>query len=217
MTTSLEFIKRNAFRKVLAPAAVTLLYACLAWLLTPEGINKAFSQLLLSAALLGLAAGLIVLLGELRRDTTTHPPTTHRLQTVDFFLPLLPLGPIVQYIILNSDILSGREIVQLVSVFTVATLLLVLVVPHLLSRWAARHLVFAAAIAALFVLFNMAAMARIFNWHLHGEAWIQALVFAVTFLACAGLYQRDKKMLMLLSVGLFATTSLQALFIEQEK
>jgi hypothetical protein len=154
--------------ELLIPLAVLSLYLVAASLLLPAGVNRVFvtrsAQALLPVAGLLWIAFLILAwltLGALPRPR--QPTAGPRLG--DGILVLLPLTPVLQYVLLNAAILFPVDVFLVVGTFALLASLLILGVPFLLRRsGAARSLIYM-GLAFAFSLANMAALSRQFRWH----------------------------------------------------
>jgi len=89
------------------------------------------------------------------------------------FLLLLPLTPVVQYIISNRASLSAVDIAIVVIFFVVLSGLYVLVIPHLLGGIfpACKLMVF--GLALIFTVMNMATLSGTFAWFERGDLRVQ--------------------------------------------
>ena len=83
----------------------------------------------------------------------------------DLILLLLPLAPVMQYIINNDDILSLADSIQVFCVFLLLASLPIIVVPILLRNTGATRPVLFLGIAFTFSITNMASLSKQFAWH----------------------------------------------------
>jgi len=213
--SSTQQIHRHpGFVYVVIPALLALVYTMplAQWLL--PGINKFFAQSLLLFLSVALIAGLlstIILRSVNPAAASRHDPV--RIAGADFALPLIPLGPAAQYMILNASILSWLDYALLGFGFIAGAVILVILVPALASRIGARNLTFASATAVAFAFINMPALARAFSWHEVGEFHIQLLAVLIPFTVVAFLYRKDRSMLTLVCFGVFAASCIQSIVI----
>jgi hypothetical protein len=193
---------------VLAAYCVAFRWLVVAYRPLPAGVNLNFVQNLLPLALLvaALAAALALLF---KQRVALQPPAPGGLQASDALLVLLPLAPIVQYVLNNPGLLSPRQVAILLVIFLVAALIMVLLVPALLSGSADVPLLRAIGMVTAFLLNNMAAMSADFKWFEQGNFAIQ-LGIGVGLVALASLLYRSRQrgLLLVLVVAFFASNTL---------
>ena len=196
-------------RAMVLPGLVLYLYAWVFDELSPPGINGTFVAEIVTRWLgILVAAGLIVVLKTSKYAADAVGPARSK---SDLFLVLLPLAPIVQYTVLNQDILSLSDSLLLVMAFALAIYLLVIEVPCRLRMFLDCRVLRSLTLALLFVTLNMAAFAGVFAWHLRGDGQIQSLLLLAVSGLCVLLYVKERQMLSWLCVCLFVLTSAQAM------
>ena len=134
-----------------------------------------------------------------------------RLRYTDLILLLLPMTPIMQYIILNKEILSLINVISVISFFIFLLIIFVYIVPWLLSIFASRDILMIAALSFFYIMFNMPALSATFNWSHQGSFIIQIAILLLTFLALLLINFMSKKILLSIILVFFiinTTTSI---------
>ena len=123
------------------------------------------------------------------------------------FLLLLPLAPVMQYILSNRQILSLWEAIYIIFVFAVFTAFIVVFIPTLFKRIGSSQILMFLGLAFTFLTINMASLSWQFSWHEMGSLKIQLAVFAaVFFLSWLFFYIKKQKILYTLVVIMFLST-----------
>jgi hypothetical protein len=176
--------------------AMLLLYLLIASHVLPEGINSTFASLLWKFVLISMTVGFYGLFffgTVLKERPSSIRKTIERFQAQDLLLLFLPLTPIVQYLILNQNVLKITDSIIIMIFFTALTFISSLIVPWLLSIAGSRILLISAGLSLTFVLLNMSALAANFHWHLVGNPLIQLGIFIVTAAILFFLYTLNRK------------------------
>ncbi|MGA8849153.1 MAG: hypothetical protein WB564_04920 [Dehalococcoidia bacterium] len=126
-----------------------------------------------------------------------------RVRAIDFILILLPLTPVVQYILNNQDILSPLGSLCILAVFAVFSVLFVIAIPTLLGIvgstktlmrlgivGSTKTLMFL-GVAFTFIITSMAYFSDIYHWLEEGSLVIQLSVFSAIFLVGRILYSNQ--------------------------
>jgi len=106
----------------------------------------------------------------------------------DLILILLPLTPIVQYILNNQDILSLPGSFYIIAIFAAFSVLFIFVIPMLLGIVVSNRTLMLGGLAFTFMITNMASLSDSFHWLETGSLGIQLAIFAGVFIACWILY-----------------------------
>lgn len=96
-------------------------------------------------------------------------------------IALIPLSPVIRYLIANREITPISDIVIVLLTFIGLALALTAVLPYLLSRYASGRLLLSAANAFCFTILNMASISQTFNWLKEGSTIIQFGLFGLAF------------------------------------
>ena len=161
-----------------------------------ESVNHAFSLDLGFISLGVLLASALVYLAVWRgRATVEFTPSSRTLAPSTYFLiSLLPLSPVIRYLIANRDIASVVDTILVLAIFFSLFIVFIVVIPYLLSRYASGRLLLSTANALLFTMLNMASISRLFSWHQQGDIVIQLCLFTVVWICTwflAGLKRND--------------------------
>jgi len=172
----------------------------------PQGINwdfvaRGWKRMLVLMALVFVA---FLLLIYFKKDKTFS--FQKRLESISIdeaLLILFPLTPIVQYIILNKDILSYVDIAIIVLFFVSLIVIFAYMVPWALSIFASRQILTVVALSFLFTIFNMSSIAKTFKWHLAGSLPVQAGILLGTIIILLFLRMAGKKVLYIAVAAFF--------------
>jgi hypothetical protein len=126
-----------------------------------------------------------------------------KVRASDFILVLLPLTPVVRYILDNQDILSPSGSLCVLSVFVAFSVLFVIGIPALLGivgrtkalrrfgiAGSTKTLMFL-GVAFAFMITNMASFSAIYHWFQEGSLVIQLSIFSAICLAGRLLYSKQ--------------------------
>lgn len=193
---------------VLAAYCVVFRWLVVEYRPLPAGVNLNFVQALLPVAL--VAAAVFAALGLLARQPLL--PTASQTvspKLIDWVLLLLPLTPIVQYILKNPDLLTPREIVGLLGVFFAAAVVMVMAVPVWLRPVADVSVLRAIGLTMAFLLNSMASISANFLWFEQGDFAIQLAIGVVLVVLVSLLYRsRHRRLLVLLITVFFVSNTL---------
>ena len=220
---------RTIWIHVLIPLVVlTLYFVSFSWFLswlTPEystSVNAVFVHRAWKFSLL-LAAGLYLIIfiffkikrgGKLTFENNIERlGLRERLNLRDFLLILLPLTPIVQYILNNQDILSPLDSLYVVAVFVIFSVLFIIVTPTLLGTVASTKTLMILGMAFTFTITNMALLSAEFYWFEEGSLKIQVALFSAIFLVSWILYNLIGRKYLYLIVAIFFITNSALQFI----
>jgi len=182
------------------------MYMLVATRFLPQGINwdfvaRGWKRMLVLMALVFVA---FLLLIYFKKDKTFS--FQKRLESISIdeaLLILFPLTPIVQYIILNKDILSSVDIAIIVLFFVSLIVIFAYMVPWALSIFASRQILTVVALSFLFTIFNMSSIAKTFKWHLAGSLPVQAGILLGTIIILLFLRMAGKKVLYIAVAAFF--------------
>lgn len=186
------YILEAKWMHVLIPLVVLTLYfvsfSCfLSWLLPEYGanvnavfVNRAWKFSLLLAAGLYLIFFVLFKIG--KGNKLTFGNSIEKLCVSDFILILLPLTPVVQYILKNQDILSPLGSLYVSAVFVVFSTVFIIVIPTLLGIVGSTKTLMILGLAFTFTITNMASLSAEFSWFERGSLMIQLVLFSAIFL-----------------------------------
>ncbi len=203
------------WKHVLFPLVVLTLYFVsfswfLSWLLPGYSANVnavfvngawKFSLLLLLAA--GSYLAFFVLFNRNNENKLTFKNSIEKLSVSDFFLILLPLTPVVQYILNNQDILSPLGSLYVLAVFMIFSVIFIIVTPTLLGIVGSTKTLMILGLAFTFTITNMALLSAEFHWAKAGSLMIQVALFSATFLISWTLYNLIDRKFLYFAVAIF--------------
>jgi len=167
------------FSHILIPLGVLSFYFESLSFFLPEGVNKAF---VVRSAKWFLPVTIILfityfsIIGLRKMKPQFFSSTGEKFYASDLILPLLPLTPVVQYIINNSDILSWLECIVIFCLFLSLASVLIFVVPLLYKNTDSIRPLMFLGMAFTFLITNMASLSRQFSWYGNGSLKIQLLI-----------------------------------------
>ncbi len=210
---SISTIERKTerfFSHILVPLWVLTLYFLAFSKLLPEGVNNIFATrsgkyTLWLACALGIVFLAIIVF---RKKALSFPLTSEESFSVkNLILLLLPLTPVMQYILNNLEILSFEDIVYILLVFTAFIVFFVLIIPILLRKISSSQILAFLGLAFTFTIINMGALSRQFAWHEVGSLKIQYAIFFGVFLLSSLLFYLNKEKLMYTLIVIFFLSS----------
>jgi len=151
-------------------------------------VNRAWKFALLLAA--GLYLIFFIFFKIQRRNKLTYENSVQKSGVSDLFLILLPLTPVVQYILRNQDILSPLGSLYVLAVFMIFSVLFIIVIPTLLGVVVSAKALTILGLAFTFTITNMASLSAQFHWFEQGSLKIQLLLFSAIFLVSWILYNQ---------------------------
>lgn len=215
------YVRKAKWMRVVIPLVALTLYCVLfslflSWLL-PEyhaNVNAAFVNIAWKYSL--LAAGLYLVFFKLwpiferyvvvQEDKEKKRPSKRKkgkkqafknsIEKFDFILILLPLTPVVQYILSNQDTLSPLGSLYVFAVFAVFSVLLVIAVPALLGIIGSTRTLMILGLAFTSTITNMAALSSALFWHDRGDLAFQLGLLSAVFLVCWIVYNLISRKLM---------------------
>jgi hypothetical protein len=214
------------FSNILIPLIVLIFYfVSIEFLLVPffdiqNGINNVFvrrswrffSLLALGSSLIFFAIIKFKPSGKLK-----FKKSTDKITSGDLILLLLPLTPVVQYVINNQDILSPISLLSALIFFVLFSGIYIFIIPAVLGFIGSTRTLISLGLAFVFTITSMALLSSSFTWHEKGSLKIQLMFFGCTFLVTWLLYRlSDKKVLRVLIVVVFISYSIGQLFARED-
>jgi len=207
------------FSRILVPLGVLSLYCVPLMFLLPEGVNKAFVT---QSARIFLPTTVVLFilyfsyLGLRKTKLQFFTAAKEGFCTSDLVLPLLPLSPVVQYLINNSEILSWFEGFVIFGIFLLFASLLIFVVPLLFrNTGSARPLMFL-GMAFAFLITNMASLTWRYKWYLEGSLQIQLLVLCGIWLISWIVFKTNFRNLLYLVIAINFLSNTIVQFTDQD-
>lgn len=147
-------------------------------------VNRAFVDVAWKIFLLtaGLIFLFVFLFSRIRGDKSSLPQIVDdSIKPADSILVLLPLTPIIQYVLNNQDILSVTGSLSIIGIFAAFTIVISLIIPTLFTRFGLARTLMMTGIAFAFTITNMASLSASQNWFESGELAFQLAQFFVIF------------------------------------
>ena len=227
-----NFGKPNfVFSNILIPLVVLIIYfVSFAYLLSsiwllPSGVNYVFASRSWKYLLFLLGGTSLICLLFLKPDKIKGTvlelkSPVMKLSSGDLLLLLLPVTPVVQYIINNHEILSLPESLYTLFVFLFISSLYIFAIPVLFRFVNSARIWMFLGLAFVYTLASMALLSRNFHWYEEGSLKIQWMFFIGVFVITWILFNlRDKRILRLFIVVIFlvnSTSQLLSQYAERE-
>ena len=207
------FLFRNGF----IPLLLLNIYFWVFSLLLPEGVNRTFAgEVRLPLTFLTVIMGGAVLMfggfNKKRFLDIFRKNQKERIQLQDLIFLLLPLTPVVQYILNNQDILSLGQSTYLLILFGGFSAVFILGMPAVLGFLGSARTLLIVGLVFSFTFLNMAALSFQFAWFEVGSLKIQLTIFATLFLTVWVLSELGSRKLLYLLVAVYflSNTAVQA-------
>ena len=214
------------FSNILVPSVVlTLYFVSFEFLLSPilkipNGVSNVFvSRSWRYFSLLALGSSLIFFaIFKLKQGgKLAFKKSNEKISSGDFFLLLLPLTPVVQYIINNHDILSPFGSLYVLIFFVLFSGIYIFVIPAALSFVGSTRTLKFLGLAFVFTITSMALLSSSFAWLDKGSLKIQLMFFGGTFLVIWLLYSlKVKNILRVLITVVFVSNSIIQLLAQED-
>ena len=186
----------------------------------PNGVSNVFvSRSLRYFSLLALGSYLIFFaIFKLKKGGKLKINKSHdKISSGDLILLLLPLTPVIQYVINNQDILSPFGSLSALIFFVLFSGIYIIVIPAVLGFVGSTRTMISLGLAFVFTITSMAMLSSSFAWHEKGSLKIQLIFFGCTFLVTWLLYRlNDKKVLRVLIVVVFISNSIMQLLAQED-
>lgn len=209
------------FSNVLVPVLVLALYcgsfAYFSSHFLLEGVNYFFTSKLGKYVLLIMVGAIltffVILKAKKSGELLEFKYSNEKLYLGDFLFLLLPLTPVVQYILNNQEILSPAESLYVLIFFALFSGIYVFALPALFGIFMSTRTLMLLGLAFVFTIASMASMSDYFAWFEKGSLMTQLLFFGGVFLAVWLLYILNKRRVLYLFivVNFVANSSAQLL------
>lgn len=194
------FEVNHFFSNILVPAIALLLYcgtfSYLSQRFLLEGVNYFFVSRLEKYLLFLLAGAVLILVGML----VTRPGgrlvfqfSSDGFERGDLILLLLPLTPVVQYVLINREILSLSSSLYILIFFVFFLSLYIYAIPALLGLVMPTRTLMLVGLAFMFTIVSMSTISNYFAWFESGSMKIQLLFMSGVFLLLWFLYNPNQK------------------------
>jgi hypothetical protein len=177
----------------------------------PDGINKVFILRLQKGILyIGIVALFLLAISSFLfyRIKNYKFRNLEKNKISDFFLILLPLTPIVQYLLLNQDTLSSFGIKYIFLNSFLFSSVIIISIPVILSLLISRIWTLSLSLALLFLFLYMPILALDNSWYDEGSFKIQMLIFLVVSIGSFVLYKFNDFYLKLIIIIFFISNTI---------
>lgn len=176
------------FKNAFVPAVFLILCAGTFLLFSakylPQGVNSHFLSLLikyLSIFVFVIYISIFIAHRTGQRDQWGFAYADHNFAPRDLVLLLLPLTPVVQYIINNKEALLWQDSIVVLAFFILYSGIYIYLLPLLFSIFSSTKLLMITGLAFVYTMTNMAIFSRTFSWYQSGNFIIQFLFLMGTF------------------------------------
>lgn len=205
----------NSLSKLLIPVIALGFYSLIFSLISkrylPLGVNYFFTDTLWKLSIIiFIPIGLWLIYFSHR--SRIHQSLDYKLSKIPLMnalIVLMPLIPVVQYVIKNQDILSIMDGLLVIGFFLFLSISIILIIPFIAGINNSQRSLMLSGTAFLFVIISMALLSSHFSWFEKGNFVIQVSFFIGVLLALFSLDKiRQGKLLSLVIVIMFVSNSL---------
>jgi len=176
------------FVNTLAFTGIIALYSLACSLLIQPSVNALFSaDLLMIFSGLTVFSAVIFIAWKIftRRMAFSLEKEFESFKLFDFLFVLVPMTPVIQYILANQDSLTVFSSAILFIVFGFISVISGVIIPVLLSKIASKKVTMIASLSFLCMILNMASLSSMNTWSDKGIFGIQLAVFALIMIIIA--------------------------------
>ncbi|HET9906577.1 MAG TPA: hypothetical protein VFQ23_08045 [Anaerolineales bacterium] len=188
------------FSNILVPVIVLVCYsgsfAYFSSRFLLKGVSYFFASSLAIYGLFLLVAVALIFLVMLKIRTggkLAFKPSLEKINREDFLLLLLPLTPVVQYVLHNQDLLSVVDSVYVLIFFLFFSSFYIFAIPAVLSSVISTRTLMVLGLAFVFTITSMASISDYFAWFEMGSLTIQVTVFGFVFVISWFLYKSNQR------------------------
>lgn len=208
-----NFLFKSVFIPILLLTLYFGIYTLFASTINIEGVNIVFAskalKYLLALTLVVLATLIFVRIKSKEKILLGHEKLDFNPRSL--LLILLPLTPVVQYIVTNSGILSSTDMILILLFFILFSLIFIILIPIAIGSLSSFNTLAAIGIAFTTTITSMAMLSKQFYWYYGGSLKIQLpFLFVIYALAWLFLHLKDQKVVYFIVLFFFiANTSFQ--------
>jgi len=212
------------FSNVLIPLLALALYcgsfAYFSSRLLLDGVNYVFVSKFGKYLLFVLAGAVLTFLLILKVKGSgglTFKNPGEKIYSGDLLLLLLPLTPVLQYILSNQEMLSPAESLYALALFAVFSAVYIFALPALLVNLMPVRTLMVMGLAFVFTIASMASISDYFSWFEEGTLRKQLMFFGAAFLVVWLLYNLNKRKILYLFLALNFAVSIPAQLLSAEE
>ncbi len=197
--------------RILIPLGMYCFYCLVLYFVLPYGVNKVFitrsiKYILPITFILYVAYAAYLLIRKIK--PVLFVPAEEKFSAAHLLLPLLPLTPVAQYVINNTDILSWLDIVTILGLFYLAACVPLIIIPRIFIKTGGYQSLTFLGLAFSYLFTNMAILSAYFEWYEEGSFLIPLLVMAGVWLISWLLYKSsDRSYFFLMIIVVFISNS----------
>ena len=189
------------FKNCFVPAFLLILYSASFLYFSskylPEGVNHNFLSLLiryLSVFVIVIYISIFITHRFSKQGKWVLVYSDNNFVLGDVLLLLLPLTPVVQYIIINKDVLPLKDSIVILVFFIIYSSIYIYLIPMLFNIFSSTKLLMIMGLAFVYAITSMAIFSRTFSWFQSGNFIIQLLFLVGTFTLAILLYNmKDRR------------------------
>jgi hypothetical protein len=182
----------------------------------PDGVTKVFAEKSWKyTVVVAGATGLTCMALFVRcQGKDKHTRESDPIRMSDLVLLLLPIMPIVQYVIHNRDILPALQVIYILVIFLFFSLLVAILIPKALGGIASAKTMMLFGVAFALTILNMPALSNQYTWFQAGSLRIQWSILGGLFIVSWFLYDLNYRRYMYIgSAALFIFNTLLQIFV----
>jgi len=168
-----------------------------------EGVNYFFVSRLgkyVFLIMVGAILTFFVILNTKKGGELTFKSSTENPYLSDLLFFLLPLTPVIQYVINNQEILSPVEALYVVMFFIVFSSFYIFAIPTLLGIFMSTRTLMILGLGFVFTIASMASISDYFTWFEKGDLKTQMMIFGGVSLAVWLLYNFNQRAVLYLFI-----------------
>ena len=219
----LKLINKQSILEILFSLILFYVYLYVVENFFPSGINQIFASRMqtviyyVSITFLLFLFSIFVFKSVFKNAAPYHFRELENVKNSDFLLLLLPLSPILQYIVLNQDTLSIYGNLYVLIISLVILTFIVIFIPVLLSIFVSRILLMSVGLSLSFLLIYVPILAFDYLWHQIGPLKIQLPTLFILFVGIYLLYKINDKFLKIVILIFFLSTLLLSIITLAKK
>jgi len=212
------------FSNLFVPTALVVFYCGVYTLflfeLFPLNVNYYFSLDLFIDALLILLVLLVLLVAPRllkKQKAVQHPPARSKVPHASSWILLLPLAPVIRYLLSNQETLSLLDAAIILAACLAFSFVFIIAIPALLSRYSPARMLVSVGSAFVFTILNMASISGLLHWLEKGNFAIQLPLFVLALALTWLLLGLENKKDLVFVVLAFFLGSVALQFLPQSK
>ncbi len=218
-----RFMQRDLtvfFTNSLFFTGLLLIYSLGCSYLLPQGVNAHFASILL-IVLSGIFLLFVLIFSGwrflTRKMSYAYNKKYEPFKTADFIFILIPMTPVMQYILSNQDSLTMFSSSLIFIIFGVTIAIFGIVIPVLLSRFAFKKVLITASVSFLYMIMSMASLAAANGWSGKGIISIQIVILLIVILVLSLLRFIPEKIIIIAIVVFFTVNTVTGVLFKKSE